>query len=183
MSNAIQTLSVQTFAPVLGSLSAILVKAADHAAARGIEPETLVRARLAPDMYDLAQQVRTACNMACGCIAQLTGQAAPAMADDEQTLEALKARIDATIDWLRAVPAGAFAGAEERRIVIPVPGGEFEFHMGGEDFVRDWSLPHFYFHVVTAYDILRHAGLELSKRDYMAHVARYLRPAAAAADA
>lgn len=179
MSISIQALSTGTFAPVLGSLSAILVKAIDFAAAKGVESSALASARLAPDMFTLAQQVQTACDQAKGCAARLAGQEPPVFADDEQTLEALKARIDRTLAYLDSIPAAAFAGAEERRIVIPGP-GEIEFHFNGLEYVRDWALPHFYFHVVTAYDILRHEGLQIGKPDYMSHVVRYIRQRAPA---
>jgi hypothetical protein len=177
MKISIRDLATETFVPMLQSLSNYLDKAAQHATAKKLNPAVLLNARLAPDMYTLAQQVHLACDHAKNSTARLIGHEAPRMEDNEQTLDDLKARITKTIHYVQGVQAAAFKGAEDREIRIPMPGNSGAFEMNGLQFLRDWALPHFYFHVVTAYDILRHNGVELGKRDYMSHVARYIRPA------
>ena len=168
MPSTIFALSVETFAGRLRSLSEILAKAGEAA-----DP----RARLAPDMFTLAQQVQLACFHAANGAALLTGEAAVDMGEPDATPPELKTRIDRTVAALEALSPAAFAGAEDRPIVIPGPPG-MEFHMTGLEFLRDWALPHFYFHLVTAYDILRHAGIQIGKRDYLSGVARHLKPKA-----
>jgi hypothetical protein len=160
---------------MLRSLSQILDKGAEHARANKSDPTALLNARLAPDMYTLAQQVQIACNQAKDATAHLISKDAPQFEDTEQTLEELKARIAKTIDYVQRVREAAFEGAEDRKIIIPIPENNMEFEMNGLQFLRDWALPHFYFHVVTAYDILRHNGVDLGKRDYMSQVGGYLR--------
>lgn len=178
MSLSMQDVSVGTFAPTLRTLSGLLDRASEFAAAQGISEETLANARLAPDMFPLKQQIQVACDQAKSGVARLAGVEAPVFEDNEETLAALKDRIDRTVAFIESVPAAAFEGAETRAIVIPIP-GDLEFHMTGFQAIRDWSLPHFYFHVVTAYDILRAQGAPIGKRDYLAHIAHYVRPAAA----
>jgi hypothetical protein len=160
---------------MLKSLSNILDKGAEHASARKSDPAALVNARLAPDMYTLAQQVQIACDQAKDATARLTGQDAPQFENIEKTIDELKARIAKTIDYLQSVRAAAFKGAEDRKIIIPIPENNMEFEMNGLQFLRDWALPHFYFHVVTAYDILRHNGVDIGKRDYLSQVGGYIR--------
>ena len=134
----------------------------------------LVNARLAPDMFPLVRQVQIACDHAKNSTARLIGQEPPVFEDNEQTLDELKARIARTIDYLRSARETAFEGAEDRDIKIPLP-NNLALEMNGLQFLRDWALPHFYFHVVTAYDILRHNGVEIGKRDYLSHVAGHIR--------
>lgn len=166
MKPILYALSVETFLNVLGSLTAILDKAAQHAEAKKFDPAVLVNARLAPDMFGLAQQVQIACDHAKGAAARLSGQVPPSFEDNEKTLDELKARIAKTVDYIKSVPASAFEGAEGRRIEMDMRNG-MSLSADGLQFLRDWSLPNFYFHVVTAYDILRHNGVEVGKRDYM----------------
>jgi hypothetical protein len=163
-----------TFPPMLRTLSALL----DKAGAQGRDPAALLEARLAPDMYPLSMQVHIACDQAVAAAAQLTGSDAPALEPRETTAGALAARIARAIDFLKDLPEAAYDGAAGRKIVVEVPGQDFVFDFTAEEFLRDWALPHFYFHVVTAYDILRHEGVPLGKRDYMGHAGRYIRPKA-----
>jgi uncharacterized protein len=172
---SIYTTAIETFVPMLRSLSNLLDKGAEHARANKSDSAALVNARLAPDMYTLAQQVQLACDHAKDSTARLCGQDPPPFENDEKTLEELKARIARTIDYVQSEPATAFEGAENRDIRIPIPPMNGEFQMDGFQFLRDWALPHFYFHVVTAYDILRHSGVEIGKRDYLSQVAKYIR--------
>lgn len=175
MKISIHSTTVETFVPMLQSLSNLLDKGSEHASASKSDSTALVNARLAPDMYTLAQQVQLACDAAKDATARLTGQEPPHFDDNEQTLDELKTRIGKTIDYVQSARATAFEGAEDREITIPIPENNLEFGMNGLQFLRDWALPHFYFHVVTAYDILRHKGVDIGKRDYMSHVGGYIR--------
>ncbi len=175
MSISIYDLATSSFIPRLRTLSALLDKAADHARDRSLDIATLVQGRLAPDMYTLRQQVQFACYQAKDGVARLTGEDGGPPDDIGDGLADLVARIQETVELLEATPTIAFEGAEERTIIIPIPGGDMIFEMTGYQFLRDWALPHFYFHVVTAYDILRHLGVEIGKRDYMRGVGGYIR--------
>jgi hypothetical protein len=176
MKVSIHAIAVETFVPMLRSLSGVLDKGAEHARANKSDPHALVNARLAPDMYTLAQQVQLASDQARDAAARLSGQDVPNFDSNEKTLDELKARIAKTIDYVQGVRAAAFEGAEDRKITIPIPENNIAFEMNGLQFLRDWALPNFYFHVVTAYDILRHNGVEIGKRDYLSHLAGYIRP-------
>jgi uncharacterized protein len=170
----IYTLAVDTFVPMLRTLSTILDKGAQYASAKPFDAAVLVQARLAPDMFPLVKQVQIACDHATSSTAHLMGHEPPRFEDTEQTLDELKARIAKTIDYVQRAPATAFEGAEDRDITIPLP-NNLVLEMKGLQFLRDWALPHFYFHVVTAYDILRHNGVDIGKRDYLSHVAGAIR--------
>ncbi len=167
-------MAIKTFEPMLRSLSNILDKGAEHAGAKKLDPAALVNARLAPDMYTLAQQVQFACDQARDSVARLTGHEPARVEHNERSLDELKALIAKTIDFLQKAREAEFEGAEDRKITIPIP-DNMEFETNGAQFLRDWAIPHFYFHVVTAYDILRHNGVEIGKRDYMSHVGSYIR--------
>ncbi len=167
MSFSLYAMSAETFVAVLGDLASFLAKGAE----KKLDPET---ARLAPDMFPLTKQVQIATDHAKNTVALLAGREPPKFADDEKTFDALQARIAKTIDYVKSVPASAFAGGEERQIVLPLF-ADMVLDAKGWQFLRDWSLPHFYFHVVTAYDILRHHGVEIGKRDFMPHVGAYIR--------
>jgi len=171
----IHSIAAETFVPMLRSLSNVLEKGAEHSRAKKSDPAALINARLAPDMYTLAQQVQIACDQAKDATARLTCLDAPQFENNEQTIDELRARIAKTIDYVQSVRATAFEGAEDRKIIIPIPENNMEFEMNGLQFLRDWALPHFYFHVVTAYDILRHNGVDIGKRDYLSQVGSYLR--------
>ena len=174
MKLSMYTMAVQSFVPMLQSLREYLDKGAAHAQQNGFD---LIGARLAPDMYTLAQQVQLSCYHARNAVERLTGRAASAMEGVETTLEGLQAQIDRTQKDLRSVPEAAFEGAEARDCSIPIP-NDLTIVMNGLDFLRAWALPHFYFHVVTAYDILRHHGVALAKQDYLSQVGAFIRPSA-----
>jgi hypothetical protein len=169
------SIATETFVPMLKSLSHVLDKGAEHARASKSDPRALVDARLAPDMYTLAQQVQLASDQANDATARLTGLDAPQFENNEKTLDELKARIAKTIEYVESLREAAFEGAEDREVIIPIPENNMEFEMNGLQFLRDWALPHFYFHIVTAYGILRHNGVEIGKRDYLSQVGGYLR--------
>ena len=178
MTSLLYAFSVQTFVDALTDLSGVLDKGLAHAHAKKIDPDTLATARLAPDMYTLIQQVQVACDHAKSATARLAGQEPPKMEDNEKTFDALKARIAKTIAYVKSVPESAFAGAEERKITVPLF-GDLVLAVNGAQLLKDWTLPHFYFHVVTAYDILRHQGVEIGKREYLAHIGPLIRQKAA----
>jgi hypothetical protein len=159
---------------VLDTLAALLEKGAAHASANGTDPAVLLQARLAPDMFPLSTQVQLACHHAKDGTARLTGAAPPKIENKDLTLDQLRARVKRTVEHLRGLKETAFAGAEGRAIEMPLQGSTV-FKSNGVQFLRDWSIPNFYFHVVTAYDILRHSGVEVGKRDYLSHIGPYLR--------
>jgi hypothetical protein len=175
VSISIYAIATETFVPMLRSLSGLLDKGAEHARVAKSDPAALVVARLAPDMYTLAQQVQLACDQASSTIARLIGQEPPKFENDEKTIDELKARIARTIEYVQRARESDFDGAADRQIRIPIPEMSAEFEFNGLQFLRDWGMPHFYFHLVTAYDILRHKGVEIGKRDYMSGVGRYIR--------
>lgn len=172
MKISMHAIATDTFSAMLESLSEWLDKAAAHAAASG---QDLVGARLAPDMFTLAQQVQQACFYARDGVARLRGQPTVAKPEVATTIPGLKTQIAQTLEVVRAVPAAAFDGADERDCSIPIAGGQ-RIEMDGLVFLRAWTLPHFYFHVVTAYDILRHSGVSLGKYDYLSEIADFIRP-------
>lgn len=150
---------------MLGNLSAILDKAAAYAERKGFDSAVLVNSRLAPDMFPLSKQVQIACDMAARATARLGGADVPSFEDNETTLEELKARIDKARAFVNSVSADRFAGSEDREITITTRRGEFKFT--GLTYLRDFVLPNLYFHITTAYAILRHNGVELGKTDYL----------------
>jgi uncharacterized protein len=165
MKISMHALSVQLFVHTLGNLSRILEKGAASAAQRKFEPGVLLAARLAPDMLPLTRQVQIAADIAKNSVARLAGQEPPRFEDTETTIEQLRARLARTIDFLNSVPANALEGSETRDIRVPTGGRTLEFK--GLDFLQHWAIPNVFFHVTTAYDILRHNGVELGKRDFL----------------
>jgi hypothetical protein len=172
MKISMHTMAVDSFVPMLESLSAILDKGAAHAKDSKTD---LLNARLAPDMYTLAQQVQLACDHAKDGVSRLMGKEAPRFENPEKTIDDLKARIARTVDFLKSAEPAAFEGAEDRDCSIPIP-NEMVIAMNGLQYLRAWALPHFYFHVVTAHDILRHNGAGIGKQDYLSQVGPFIRP-------
>lgn len=165
MKISVHALSIDIFTNVLGNLSAILEKGTALATAKKFDSSVLVTARLAPDMLPLAKQVQIACDTAKNGAARLAGLEAPRFEDNEKTIEELRTRIARTIDYLKSIPPRAFEGAEERD--IKVPAGERTLEFKGLAYLQRWALPNVFFHVTTAYNILRHNGVEIGKRDYL----------------
>jgi hypothetical protein len=157
--------SVPRFVNILGNLSGILDKAIAHTEARKIDPSVLPSFRIAPDMLPMSAQVQIACDGAKGLVARLSGVTAPVFEDNEKTLGELKQRIAKTIAFIQSVPADAIDGTEDKDIVIKR--GEKETHYKGLQFLLGYAVPNFYFHVTTAYAILRHNGVEIGKRDFL----------------
>lgn len=165
MKPSMHAFSVELFSNALGNLSWILEKGAASAASRKIEPAVLLAARLAPDMLPLTRQIQIAADIAKSSVARLAGQEPPRYEDDETTIEQLRARLARTIDFLKSVPASAFEGAETRDIKLPT--GERTLEFKGVGFLQTWAIPNVFFHVTTAYNILRHNGVDLGKRDFI----------------
>ena len=165
MKISVHALSVDIFTHVLGSLSAILEKGTVLAATKKFDSSVLVASRLAPDMLPLARQVQIACDTAKNGAARLAGVEAPRFEDNEKSIEELRTRIARTIDYLKTIPVSAFEGAEQRD--IKVPAGERTLEFKGLAYLQRWALPNLFFHATTAYNILRHNGVEIGKRDYL----------------
>jgi hypothetical protein len=157
--------SIPLFKHYLTSLSAILKKGEAHAEARKIAPQVFLTARLAPDMHPLTRQVQMASDAVKGATARLAGIEIPSFPDDEASFAELQARIAKTLVFLDSVSPDKFEGAEQRSIELKAPNRTFSFT--GKAYLFQFALPNFYFHVTTAYDILRHNGVELGKADYL----------------
>ena len=158
--------SVPVFTHFLRSLSVILKKAEAHCTAKKIDPAIILSARLFPDMFALTRQVQIASDAAKGAGARLAGIAVPSYPDEEKSFEELQARIARTIEFLAGLKKEQFDGAEERDIAIKA--GPRELNFKGAAYLETWAQPNFYFHVTTAYAILRHNGIELGKPDFLA---------------
>jgi hypothetical protein len=165
MSLSFYQASVPVFLRGFDNLSLLLDKAAAHVALSGAPEATLVEARLAPDMYPLARQVQIASDAAKGCAARLAGVDVPSFADDETTLEQLKARIARTVDFLKSVDSAAINAGEDRIIEIKLGGVPTPFT--AQAYLLGFAMPNFYFHLTTVYAILRHNGVPLGKMDYL----------------
>jgi hypothetical protein len=157
--------SVPVFLHSLAALSAVIDKAAAHAAQRKIEPTVLLNTRLFPDMFPLVRQVQLAADFAKGTSARLAGVEVPKFADTEATFDDLKARIAMTVDFVKTLKSGQIDGSEDREITIPIGGNPQSFK--GQPYLLHFALPNFFFHATTAYDILRHCGVEIGKRDFI----------------
>ncbi|WNG41409.1 DUF1993 domain-containing protein [Archangium minus] len=165
MSLSMYQASVPVFIRMLGNLSAILGKAVTYAETKKFDPSVLVNARLAPDMLPLSAQVQIACDSAKGCAARLAGIEIPSHPDTETTLAELQARITKTIDFLKSVSAAQIDGSEERTVTLKMRSQEMQFQ--GQPYLLNVVLPNFYFHITTAYAILRHNGLDIGKSDFL----------------
>ena len=157
--------SAPRFVNILHNLSAIIDKAEAHCAAKKIEPSALTTARLFPDMFPFTRQVQIACDTAKGAVARLAGVDIPKHEDTEQTFAELKARIAKAIDFVESVSAGKIDGSEDKEIVLQMRSGERRFK--GMQYLLGHAYPNFYFHVTTAYNILRHNGVEVGKADFI----------------
>ena len=166
MSLSMHAASVPVFVRMLGNLLAWLDKAEAHAQARQFDAQNYLGLRLAPDMLPFARQIQIASDGAKACVARLAGIEVPKWGDDETTLDELRARVRRTIEYVQSFEPARFEGSEQREILVPTRAGEPR-RFTGEDYLRFFVLPNFYFHVTTAYALLRHAGVEIGKRDYL----------------
>ena len=159
------TASVPLFRQLLGSLKGILDKAAAHATAKNIEPAALLTDRLFPDMFTFSRQIQQATDMAAGGAARLAGVDVPTLPTAADSFADLQARVDAALAFLETLKPAQIDGSEERDITITMRTGPMSFK--GQRYLMGWLIPHFTFHVTTAYNILRHEGVEVGKRDYL----------------
>ncbi|TXH03044.1 MAG: DUF1993 domain-containing protein [Nevskiaceae bacterium] len=165
MSISMYQASVPVLTRALGNLITILEKGVAHVEARKLEPAALVAFRLYPDMFPLSRQVQIATDMSKGCVARLAGIEPPKYDDNETTLEQLIARVRKTRDYVAGFKPEQIDGSEGRDIVLKSPRGEMNFK--GLPYLQGFVLPNVYFHITTAYNILRHNGVELGKMDYI----------------
>ncbi len=159
--------SAPIFQSMLANLDHFLVKAAAHAEAKKFDPANLLAARLAPDMLPLTRQVLIACDASKFGISRLSGVEAPKFDDTESTIEQLRERIAKTIAYIGSVPADKLDGTEEKDVTFPIGRDGSTRTMKGEAYLKHWVFPNFYFHVTTAYALLRHNGVELGKTEYL----------------
>ncbi|MBA3595929.1 MAG: DUF1993 domain-containing protein [Methylibium sp.] len=166
MTISMHSASVPVYLTMLGNLSKWLDKAVAHAQAQQADPEALLAARLAPDMLPLLRQVQIACDSAKFGVARLVEGVAPTFDDNETTLAALQQRIGATVAYIKSVPRDKVDGSEAKLVTVPRRTGD-PLQFTGEQYLMHFALPNFYFHITTAYALLRHNGVELGKSDYL----------------
>jgi len=157
--------SAPRFANMLRNLATLIEKADAHCAAKKIDPGAITSFRLYPDMFPFTRQVQIACDTAKGAVARLAGVEMPKHEDTEQTFAELKARIAKTVDFVESVSAAKIDGTEEKEIVLAMRSGERRYK--GMQYLLGFAYPNFYFHVTTAYNILRHNGVDLGKADFI----------------
>ena len=170
MSISMYSASVPVFVRMLANATAWLEKAEAHARERKFDPSVYMSARLAPDMLPLPKQIQIACDAAKFCVARLAGVEGPKFDDDENTLEALRARLRKTSDYVQSVPAAQIDGSDAREISVPRRDGSMT--MTGEAYLKHFVLPNFFFHLTTTYALLRHNGVELGKMDFLGAVSK-----------
>jgi hypothetical protein len=149
----------------LNNLSAFLIKAADYASEKGIDGGVLASSRLFPNMLPLTSQIQIACDVSKGAAARLSGIEAPSYEDNEVSFEELQARIIKTVKFLESIPAEKIDGSEEKEITLKA--GPTEFKFTGKTYLQNFVLPNVYFHATTAFNILRHNGVEIGKMDFL----------------
>jgi hypothetical protein len=165
MSLSLYDVSVPAFLRAFRALSAILEKGRAFADETGLPHSALLEARLIDDMGPLTMQIQRASDAAKGAVVRVGQVESVAMADEEVSFDDLQARIAKTVDFLKAVPSDSMDGREQAEVTLPLPTGELTFT--GKDYILGFALPNFYFHVTTAYDILRHKGVPIGKRDFL----------------
>jgi uncharacterized protein len=156
--------TVPVFSKLLGNVDRWLDKAAAYADTKKFDPEILLASRLAPDQYAFARQIQSACDQAKFTVAKLTGKDAPAHPDTEKTIAELRARLKTVVDYLKTFKREDFEGAEDRPCSHSWMGGKT---VRGGDYLDHFALPNFHFHLTTAYSILRHNGVDVTKFDYI----------------
>ena len=158
-------ISIPPLTRTLNNLAGILQKGSDHAEAKGIDPAVLINSRLYPDMFPLSKQVQIASDVSRRGMARLAGQDAPSIEDNETTFSELITRTTNTITYLKTFATDQIDGTEEKTILLPI--GDDTYTFEGLPYLLGFVMPNVYFHVTTAYDILRHSGVELGKIDYL----------------
>ncbi|MFC5741751.1 DUF1993 domain-containing protein [Dyella tabacisoli] len=166
MTTSLYDTSIPVFKQMLGGLGVVLAKAEAHAVEKKIDPEALLQARLFPDMFPLVRQVQIACDFARSVPTRLAGAEVPAYDDKAQTFEELRALIAKTTAYVDSFTPAQFEGSAQREIITR-KGTPKERRFSGQSYLLSYGLPQFFFHVTTAYALLRHNGIEIGKRDYM----------------
>jgi hypothetical protein len=165
MSITMHSASVPVFVRLLGNLLTWLDKAQAHAEAKKFDPSVYLGTRLAPDMLPFTKQIQIACDGAKFCVARLAGVEAPTFDDTEASIDELRERIRKTLTFIQSVSVAQIDGTEDKDVVIPRRDGPMT--LKGEAYLKHYATPNFYFHVTTAYALLRHNGVELGKSDYL----------------
>jgi hypothetical protein len=165
MQISMHAMSHAVFSKALKQLLVLMEKGAANAKARNFDVSVLVHARLAPDMVPFSRQIQLASDFAKNSMARLAGVEAPKFEDFETTMDELVARVKKTLDYIDTVPEASLVGSETRDIKIPLRDRALEFK--GLEFLQVWALPNFFFHHVTAYNLLRHNGIDIGKRDFL----------------
>jgi len=173
MKISMHTMAVDTFVPGLESLSKLLGKGAEYAKEHKID---LLNARLAPDMFTLAQQVQVACYQAADGTSRLAGRGTTTFSEAATSFDGMKNDVAKAIAFVRSIPAAEFEGSEARDCSVTPPNAGIVIKMDGLVFLRSWLLPHFYFHLTTAYDIMRHKGVTLGKIDFVSWMGPHIEP-------
>jgi hypothetical protein len=173
MSLSLYESSVPVYERSLKAFLAILDKAEEHATARKFDPNSYLAMRLSPDMWPLVRQVQAFCDHAKNASFRLAGKEPPVKEDKETTVAELRARIEATLEMLKSIDANAMEGGETGEIVIPA--GANKLKLPGVDYLLHFAMPNFYFHLTTAYDILRASGVEIGKRNFIGAVPNLVR--------
>jgi len=166
MSLTMHSASAPVFSRILGNMLAWLDKAEAHAQARKFDANNYLGLRLAPDMLTLVRQIQIASDAAKACMSRLAGTEIPKWEDNEASLDELRARIRKTLDHVQSFSAAQIDGSDARPISVPMRSGD-ALQFSGETFLKHYAMPNFYFHVTTAYALLRHAGVELGKADFL----------------
>ena len=165
MSFSMYQASIPAFVFTLNNLAAILKKAEAHAAAKKIDAQVFLQARLYPDMFPLTRQVQIACDVIKGGAARLAGAEVPSFPDTEASFEELQARIQKTIAFIQTLPAAQIEGSEDKTITLKVGGNDLSFT--GQNYLLRFVNPNLYFHSAIAYGILRHNGVDVGKMDFL----------------
>lgn len=167
MQHPVSDFVVNQFSNNLQALRGILLKAQQHAGERKFDENLFLQLRLAPDMFPFVKQIQIACDVSKGAVARLSGKTAPAFADDEKTLVELIARIDKTLGFIREFKSEDFKDYAAKKISFPwYPGKE----LSGDDYLVSYAIPNFYFHITTAYAMLRQGGVNLGKGDFLGQI-------------
>lgn len=162
--NTIYEFTQPVFVKHLGGMKLILNKVAAHIAEKGMSEGEFLQSKMWEDMFPFVMQVQISCDNAKGAVARLAGMEVPKFEDTEKTVAELLARVEKTLEFVNSVPESAFAGAADVKVILPYWGGK---HMTGFDYARFYAIPNFLFHVTTAYDLARKAGVPVGKADYM----------------
>ncbi|HEX5161880.1 MAG TPA: DUF1993 domain-containing protein [Steroidobacteraceae bacterium] len=165
MKISMHAMTHDVFKKSLTQLLHVMEKGVANAKARNFDPNVLASSRLAPDMFTFAKQIQLTSDFAKNSMARLAGIEAPKYEDTESTMDELVARVKKTIDYIDTIPASALEGSETRDIRIPLRDRTVEFK--GLPYLQYWAIPNFFFHFVTAYNLLRHNGVDIGKRDFL----------------